>query len=74
MMSSKSVLIWTCNLLPKIKLRFLSCPYETFLWVLALMLVAFRAFSQHPSGLSADRWVDSVYKSLSDDQKIRNWC
>ncbi|MFI5155054.1 MAG: glycoside hydrolase family 3 N-terminal domain-containing protein [Chitinophagales bacterium] len=43
---------------------------KQILRVLVLMLLVFRGFGQHSSALSADRWVDSVFKSLSDDQKI----
>ena len=28
------------------------------------------AFSQHVSHLNADQWVDSVFKTLSEDQQI----
>jgi len=34
------------------------------------MIVFFGASAQRHSALSADKWVDSVFKTLSDDQKI----
>ncbi|MBZ4188755.1 glycoside hydrolase family 3 N-terminal domain-containing protein [Niabella beijingensis] len=38
--------------------------------LLACCLAPFMATAQHNSNLPADKWVDSVYKSLSKDQRI----
>ncbi len=38
--------------------------------LLALMMVSISSSAQFKSNLSADKWVDSVFKSLSNDQKI----
>src|SRR5215831_226600 len=38
--------------------------------VLFLSVLRFAGFSQHSTTLSADKWVDSVFKSLTDEQKI----
>ena len=38
--------------------------------VLFLLVVGFAGFSQRSTSLSADKWVDSVFKSLTDEQKI----
>ncbi len=39
-----------------------------FLWILIINSAVARA--QHFSSLSADQWVDSIFKTLSNDQKI----
>jgi beta-N-acetylhexosaminidase len=41
-----------------------------FLLPAILIFMAFPAVSQHKTTLSAREWVDSVFKTLSDDQKI----
>src|SRR6516164_7526132 len=38
--------------------------------VLFLSVLCFAGFGQRSTSLSADKWVDSVFKSLTDDQKI----
>ncbi len=35
-----------------------------------LIIISISSFAQFRSNLSADKWVDSVFKSLSDEQKI----
>ena len=38
--------------------------------VFTLLLVSVSAFTQHTSNLNASQWVDSVFKTLSEDQQI----
>ena len=39
-------------------------------FLLLATLISFTAFSQRQSNLSADEWVDSVFKTLNKDQRI----
>ena len=43
---------------------------KRFLFVFILSLSLFKSFSQHSSNLPADQWVDSVFKTLTENQKI----
>jgi beta-glucosidase-like glycosyl hydrolase/CubicO group peptidase (beta-lactamase class C family) len=43
---------------------------KKFFLVLFLSVLSFEGFCQHSTSLSADKWVDSVFKSLTDEQKI----
>src|ERR1700734_1472232 len=41
-----------------------------FLFPVIFIFMSLPAISQHKTNLSAEDWVDSVFKTLSDDQKI----
>jgi beta-glucosidase-like glycosyl hydrolase/CubicO group peptidase (beta-lactamase class C family) len=43
---------------------------KKFFLHIILILIATSSFAQFKSNLSADKWVDSVFKTLSDEQKI----
>jgi beta-N-acetylhexosaminidase len=43
---------------------------KTFFLCCTLILITIPSFAQFKTSLSADKWVDSVFKTLNDDQKI----
>src|SRR5450631_2376307 len=55
---------------------FLICNPITYVFamkrfiLLFAVLIHLSAFAQHSSSLNAAQWVDSVFKTLSEDQKI----